>query len=137
MCLFRGKKGIETVVSVLLILFIVVLAFSGITIWFNEYQSSWEVKSEISDKDAKIELLGLKRSGSNQAELGLKAKGEQYHILTEVYIGEDNCTLLNSNVVDSLTSVLLNCSVSIDETYEVNVYTENGGLFEKSFTVYE
>lgn len=137
MTYFQSKKGIEPIMSVLLIMFVIVLTFTAISIWFNEYQGNWEVKSEISDKSSRIDLIGLKKSGSDMAELGLKAKGNQYHILSEVHIGDDECVLLNSNVVDSLTSVLLNCSLIIGESYDVKVFTETGRMFERYFTVYE
>lgn len=61
MTYFQSKKGIEPIMSVLLIMFVIVLTFTAISIWFNEYQGNWEVKSEISDKSSRIDLIGLKK----------------------------------------------------------------------------
>ena len=53
----------------------------------------------------------------------------------DIKVDGTSCSLEGSNVVDSITTVRLGCSVTVGELYDVDVFSSNG-IFSRSVQVY-
>lgn len=132
-----NKKGFTEIAAILLLLIVVVLASGAMYTWFNQFKSDWQAKQEIQNPNSRIEILGIKTYDTTQSQIGLKdLAGKSYHIITKILIDGNECEMISSNVVEYHNTIHLNCSLNLNQNYQIDVFSQNG-IFSKTFTVQE
>ncbi len=131
------KKAQLSVISATVLLFLVTGSASIFAYqWYTSFGEKYTEKELYEGKGGVLEIMELKTSGSN-VQIGLRNKGELYHTIERVKVGSNECTLPGVYIVNNVDNIIVsNCSISIDSTYEIVVFSERG-VFTKTLTVFE
>lgn len=131
-----SKKGLSVIIAVMLLFALTVIMGSGLFYWFNTISSEWQIKQDYERTSRSIDVLGVKYLSPTRAQVGLRNPGIGYHIVDSLVINGQECLVIGSNVVESITELTVDCPVIIDENYEVRIYSDKG-ISTRSFTSFE
>jgi hypothetical protein len=132
-----NKKAALSIISSTVLLLLVTISVGIFAYqWYASFQQDYTEKNLYQGKGGILEIMEVKTSGSN-IQIGLRNKGELYHTIERVKIGSTQCTLLGTYIINNADNILVSgCSLTIDSTYEIVVFTERG-VFTKTLTLIE
>jgi hypothetical protein len=131
-----SKKGISPIVSVTLLLFVVVVAFTGISNWAQTFQNQMSFKAGGEFEGLKVEIKSLTRVSDNLSLLVVKNPSRQYIVIDSVTISTLACDMVYSNVVVDFGQIYLDCDVSVGSTYDIDILSTIGSS-SKTLSVFD
>jgi flagellar basal body-associated protein FliL len=126
-----SKKGVSTIITLILLLLISVVATLNFTDWFSELSVEILTDSESSqNKYSKSINLEHIYQNTNTNTLGLYYKNENNNFvyIDSISINGDNCTLLQGEVLNKKTTTLVevsNCNLTSNNQANVVLYTDS------------
>lgn len=132
----RSKKGLSVVISVVLMILIASVVGSALFFWFQTFQSEYEIKQQLEGSERDLEILGIQYVNALNAIVGVKNNGPSYQIVNKIEVNGQECDVVGTNVVDSVSNLYVDCPVILDENFNVEVFSDEG-ISSRTFTSFE
>lgn len=129
------KKAVSQVVAIMLMMVAAVILGFILIEWFFQFSSDWKTKPVNQNDVGHIDIIGLKYNDSEKSFLGLKENSDYSYNISKVKLNDNDCLILSSSIIESFENVLINCSVVIGNSYNINVFSDKG-VFSRTVTVY-
>lgn len=130
------KKGLSTVVAAILILLVAVSSGVAVYTWFTSFQEEFTKKQQFVGDARNLEILGVQYINERKALLGLRNSGESFQIVESVRVGDQDCQVVGTNVVEEVSNVFIECPTDLEENYDLKI-TTNRGISAKTVTSFE
>lgn len=131
------KKATVGVITISLLLGATIVFFFFLFGWSNMFFSDFLLENDLEDKAGNLKFIGVKVSADNMSILGVINEGVAEHTIKDIKIDGVSCGLLVSDVIiEGVNRVDVDCEISKDKTYDVEVFT-NRGTFSNVLTVWD
>jgi hypothetical protein len=134
--IFFSKKGISSVISISLLLFVLVVSYSSLSQWADSFQDNLHLKTGGDSYDLNLEILSLERVSDNLSLLVVKNPSKYYIVLDEVKLENLTCNTVYSNVIVGFGDIFIDCDVIYGNTYLISTISTLG-LSSKLLSVFE
>lgn len=129
----ENSKGLGPIVTTSLLLFVLIVAFLGLSVWYADLRSGMQSKYEQNNYNSVkgyLEVMGVEQVGSSYL-LYVKSNAQGYSVVKSISVNSDACVLVGSNVVDgkSIGEILIDCS-SFSVVNEV-VFVTNSDIVQE------
>ena len=132
-----SKKGLTTIVSTSLFIFISIVGFFSLQTFYLDYTSELKNKFNTEGSESSLQIIGVKSDNSNKSII-LKNSFENYIQINEIKVNNDKCSFYD-NVVPGKNYMdldLSECGVFVSSNVDVVVITSSG-IFDKKLIVRE
>ncbi len=122
-----SKKGFTEIVSVILLLLVGVVAFSGISNWAGNFQTKIMFNADShTDLNDDLKLMSLSYFDDNISVIVIKNPSQRYIVLDEILLDGVSCNIIYSNVVINFQNIHIYCPVVVGNVYTLEVISNIG-----------
>lgn len=133
----KTKKALSSIVSMSLLLLIVVISSISLSNWYESYSDEMLIKYTLKTTSSDLKIKNLEYYDSTYTKLYLRNLNQNtYYVIDKITVNGYMCHFLTENVIISLNTIYLDCSLTTNGVYEIAVYTDKG-IFEKTIYFYK